>query len=594
MDRFDPGLGSLSVKARNALVALAVYAGLVSWLTWPFAARLGTHLADTRAACRYDPLYMGWVLSYESHVLSTAPSKLLDANIYFPTRHTLFYGDTGFGALPYFMPIFLTSGNPTLSLNLVLLGSIVLTAWMLHMVVVDWTGSHLAGTVGAMSFLTTRWVLWEFVPTAPSYAVLQYFPLIIMLVARPTLPWRRAMLLLPVLVLQCLTDVVYVASAVLAPLGLIALGRLTRRSTRRDGLRLAIVLACVVLALVPVYLGHLAVGAANPNLHRQTVWLFALAPTALPWGPILSGPTAVPVTAMALAALGLVGFAWRRGSWPAGKRRAWAHALLWACVGSLMSLSPTVTWAGASVDLSRGMIERWLPIYRLLRVPSRLGVAGLMGLVLLAGLAFHQCEEWIVGRYRRRSTALGARILLAASILVLMYANYAIPGGQLVARRTPIPPSFHLMRAISPGSPIIEAIQRRDGPLLEVPVPRVQIALLPGDSPVTHARAMYRSIFHWRPLVNGYSSYWPQGFAKRMNLAWKLPDQASLHELRREAGLETLLVHSAAFAPREREAWLAIADAGAPTLRLIVRDGDDLLFAVGDENASGTGGSPTP
>ena len=61
--------------------------------------------------------------------------------MYYPTRYALFYGSTAFGALPYFAPTYLISGNPVLALNLVLLSCVALTAWTLHIVVARWTGS---------------------------------------------------------------------------------------------------------------------------------------------------------------------------------------------------------------------------------------------------------------------------------------------------------------------------------------------------------------------------------------------------------------------------------------------------------------------
>src|SRR6185369_16118520 len=102
---------------------------------------------------------------------------------------------------------FAATGNPTLALNLVLLGCIAATATSLHRVVVHWSGSELGGFVGGWTFLTARWVLWEFFPTAPSYSVLQYLPLIVLLAATPATRWRNALRLAPLIALQCLTDV---------------------------------------------------------------------------------------------------------------------------------------------------------------------------------------------------------------------------------------------------------------------------------------------------------------------------------------------------------------------------------------------------
>src|SRR5262249_3921312 len=156
---------------------------------------------------------------------------LADANIYYPARHAFFYGDAGFGALPYFMPTFLLTGNPALASNLTFLVSLALTATALHVVVQRWTASELAGLVAAWTFLTTRWVLWTWPASALNYAVLQYFPLIMYLTVSPVAGRGRTFVLLLLIVLQGLVTI-YMAVPILGGLGLIGAARMARRRTR--------------------------------------------------------------------------------------------------------------------------------------------------------------------------------------------------------------------------------------------------------------------------------------------------------------------------------------------------------------------------
>ena len=119
----------------------------------------------------------------------------------------------------------------------------------------------------------------------------------------------------------------------------------------------------------------------------------------------------------------------------------------------------------------------------------------------------------------------------------------------------------------------MRVFEQPGGPLLELPV---------GTSPWPQARAMYRSIYHHRPLLNGYNGYWPAGFPERMALARRLPDPEALEALRRATHLELVLVHVAECGNSPaRAAWTALAarDAGG-RLALVARDGDDLLFRV--------------
>src|SRR2546422_10721872 len=157
------------------------------------------------------------------------------------------------------MPTFLLTGNPTLALNVTFLGCIALTACALHVVVWIWTDSHLGGFVAAWTFLMTRWTLWEFVPSAPQYAVLQYFPLIILVASKPATSFKQALLLLPLVVLQSLASLLYLGAAVFGPLTPLALLSLAPPAPPRPRLPPPGVLPFALL-VVPPAAGGVAAG----------------------------------------------------------------------------------------------------------------------------------------------------------------------------------------------------------------------------------------------------------------------------------------------------------------------------------------------
>src|SRR5438552_3744036 len=131
-----------------------------------------------------------------------------------------------------------------------------------------WTASHLGGFVAAWTFLMTRWTLWEFVPSAPQYAVLQYLPMIVLVASKPATSFKQALLLLPLVVLQSLASLLYLGVAVFAPLTLLALFRLARSATRRSGLRLLGVLLLALLVLLPLVAEYGAVCSRGLRLRR--------------------------------------------------------------------------------------------------------------------------------------------------------------------------------------------------------------------------------------------------------------------------------------------------------------------------------------
>jgi hypothetical protein len=533
--------------ALRAVACFVLYLGLAVWLTWPLGAHLATSLPNPTSLI-FDTLHTVWVLSWQTHSLTTAPLSLPDANIYHPSPGALFYGQTAFGAVPYFAPVFLATGNPTLALNVMFLGGVALTASALHLVVYRWTGSHLGGVVAAWTLLMTRWVLWEVVPTAPQYALLHCVPFIVFLAAAPARRFPLALLVL--VVLQALVDPVYLGAAIMVPLGLLAAVRLLRTDTRLAGARLAAVLGLATLALLVAFASHFVVRAENPNLAQQTLWRTPMAPFAFPWGLFgVGAPTAAPTPLLVLIVAGAVSMLAAGRTAPT--RRAWAHVAFWTAVGVAMSLKPSS-----------------LPVLEMLRVPARVGVAGLIGVALLAGLAFTECA--------RRLSRVGRPAPLALAVLVLVSAygefthGLADPG----FRRPPLPP-YGLVRMQTLDAPLAAALGRFPGPLLEIPVGEgVRSARL-------NARAMYRSIFHWHPLVNGYDGYYPAAFPRRMALASQLPDPGAVRALSETTGLAMILVNMEDLPPGSRDPWRLLAEAGGrDDLRLLARSESELLFAV--------------
>ena len=178
-------------------------------------------------------------------------------------------------------------------------------------------------------------------------------------------------------------------------------------------------------------------------------------------------------------------------------------------------------------------------------------MTALVGLCLLAGLAFATClraveRRWPAGRR--------AAPLLAVVMATAFYGSARVgwPGVSKGPNLSPLAPpntGYPLAQAIGPDDPLVIALRRGRGPVLELPA-----AI--GVSGVTgHARAMYTALWHWRPLLNGYGSYWPFGFAVRMAIAQRLPDPQALHGLRYLTGLATIVVHLDELKPAERAAW---------------------------------------
>ena len=551
---------------------LLLWTAVVVFLTWPLAAHVTTHLPGMSIGGPLDALLVGWALAHQSHALVTHPCSLPDGNIYWPAPRALFYGEAGFGAVPYFTPPFLATGNPTLALNLVLLVGLVLTAWSMHHVVARLTHSERAGFVAGAVVATTPWIVWAWLPAAPSYAILQYFPFIMLLAARPSSRVRTAAALLGLVVVQGLTSV-YVAVPVIAPLGVLGVWRAARRPTRRAGAALLASLAGAAAVLALAYSGYALVQLDNPTLGTQTLWL---AKPTDPQPAVLGtaarlGPLAVPPAALVVIAAGLV-VAVVSGRSPLAAF-PWRIGWLWTLVGIALAIRPHADWRESLIAAPHSLLARSTPLYDVIRIPERLGVAALMGVALLTGVAFAECERGA------RSRAAAMALVVVAVGAMYCTCQRGLHSSWLALR--PLPSSYPLAATVPPPAPaLMRVLERPGGPLLELPA---------GTEPWPNARAMYRSIHHHRALLNGYSGYWPAGFPERMALAARLPDPDALEALRRATGLELVVVHLAEYrASPKRGAWADFAARGGePWLVLVAREGDDVLFRVGPPAAGG-------
>jgi hypothetical protein len=100
-------------------------------------------------------------------------------------------------------------------------------------------------------------------------------------------------------------------------------------------------------------------------------------------------------------------------------------------------------------------------------------------------------------------------------------------------------------------------------------------------APEPHAIAMYRGIDNWRPLLNGYSSYYPREFKEHMALASRLPERAALEALRRSTGLETIVIESEPSTMMLQQPFLeAIRTGILPGVRVGYRDASVLVLEL--------------
>jgi hypothetical protein len=93
----------------------------------------------------------------------------------------------------------------------------------------------------------------------------------------------------------------------------------------------------------------------------------------------------------------------------------------------------------------------------------------------------------------------------------------------------------------------VESWLRGQPPGVVVHLPMGELESLPGPE----AHYAYLSTFHWKPIVNGYSGYFPESFLDRVRAMRSFPDDVAMAQLRRD-GVRYVVVHMEDYSDQEQ------------------------------------------
>ncbi|HXV62068.1 MAG TPA: hypothetical protein VEK15_15320 [Vicinamibacteria bacterium] len=544
---------------------------LTGLFTYPLSVRPGEEALDLGPDTR---LFL-WTLAWDIEALTTRPLSIFDANIFYPEPRTLAYSEHQLGSALLAAPVMLASGQLLLSMNVVLLLSCL--------------GSGLAGFylgrtlgLGTGGALVTGIV---FALAPPRFfrlgqlhlATVQWVPLCLAMLHRYASHGRLVHLLGAVLAftLQALSGGQTALFLALAATGLLVhltlAGKLRPESPRHRDAAIALTLLAVLnvpfvvpylqvkkelglertlaearewspnaasFAASPTHLDRLVLrtfGWERPILRDAKAYLFpGLFPLVLAGiGSLRKPPSgsrrllvidglivASAVTALALELLSGVRFALGgfRFSASGGGRAAIVLAALVAFrivrfgrrPFTLVSLDYYTLLAVLSLWVSLGpdaglysLLHRLVPGFDLVRVPSRATLLTVLALAVLAGRGYRKLR---LGSPRIAALVLGL-VLLELAAFPLGTTPYAIPTS-----------SMDRWLAEQPEQGAVA--------VFPVPDPRDEV-----ESARRHSAYMLQSIAHFRPLVNGYSGFLPEGHSRLFRLLVDFPNEEGLTAL---------------------------------------------------------------
>jgi len=491
-----------------------------------------------------DGVHSSWVLAWLARELPRDPLGVLNANVLHPEERALAFSEHVISAGPLAWPLYAFTGSAVVAHNGTLIASLALSALATLLLVRELTGSVAAGVVAGELFAFTT-------ANLDSVARIQivssqWTPLALYFLCR-TLRTRRyvdgiacgvafglqglasayyelflaqlLMLTVPLLLaamppprlrsfpwLPLLAGVV-VAALVLLPVNLAQWETLSRLDSARAPRPTA--LAAYWSALPGNWLYGAAFGAAGVGYDNRYFHGF------LP---------------LALAGIGVAAASSRRRrQLPEWGRRL---ALPFAWIGTMafvLAFGPELPTPWGAVPSPISQLTGWLPGMAEVRVPSRYIMFVRLSLAVFAGIGVAA----LLPQLRRASRA-GTTVALTAIAVLAPLEHLSIP---LDVWRVPagerVPAVYRWLERL-PGRPAI------------VEYPPFPVRLRRDES-----LWEYLSTFHWKPLVNGYPSFYPVHYDFVYDVLLDLPSQQSFGVLR-VLGVEYLVYHPRASGVPER------------------------------------------
>lgn len=535
---------------RNRLIEIAgvlfVFGTLTVALTWPQGAHLRTHVASAD-----DSLLSIWRISWIAHALGSA-EPVADANIFYPEARTLAYTDAvllqGLIATPFIK----AGASPVLVYNLLILGSIALSGAATYLLARRLTGSPPAAFVAGTIFAFVTYRFDHFMHLELQATV--FIPLALWFLDRAFehRRWADTAGFGVCLVLQLLSGIYYTvflvtALAVAIPIRWLGLPAEARRRFAIQFAAVAVVSALCALPYLSLYLqNRTTVGDrsdADVQMYSATVTNYLGSdPNSLAhgsWGGPLgrSERRLFPgITAIGLALIGLWG-------WSARKTTLAVIAGI-AFVLSLGLNTPIYGWVRDVIFTYRG-----------LRAPGRAGILVLLSVSLFAAYGWAA----ILARYPRW------RVIGTGLLMAVLTVEYVSTPRDLLPLPTQAP-ALAKWLAQQPRSVVVE-----------LPLPKADAL-----HTIQDGLYMYASTFHWQPILNGYSGFYPRSYLELLEQTSTFPSPQALAYLKQRR-VDYIVLHGRHMKPDEFGRWAA-ALAARNDVEQIAQfpepGGDDLVFRL--------------
>ncbi|MEO5895373.1 MAG: hypothetical protein ABIS06_06700 [Vicinamibacterales bacterium] len=500
---------------RPIAVATAIFIVITAVMTWPHVLVLKTHAVEHQ-----DVFFNLWRLRWVAHAIATSPADLFNGNIFHPEPGVLAYSDAMLLQGLLAAPLFWIGVPPVLVHNLWMLGAIAASAVGIFILARHLTGNTPAAMTAGVVFAFAPYRFEHYMHMELQWTV--WTPWAFLALQRTIETGRRRFgLLMGVLMALQMLSSIYYGVFLLTLIGTIATLQLTTLRKRVVHTAGALLLGGVVAASAS-WLYSLPYKAASATVGLRStheVRMFSArpgdyqvaTPTNLLYGELNTGrPERRLFPGIVAPLLALVGLVLIPPS----------TVVVTYLVGLVLAFELSLGSNGWLYPL----LYEHVGVFRALRAPARASVYCLFFLGVLTAHATAAVT---------RAASPVMRAVVAALVCAAILFEYRVAPLQLVAYPNGAPPLYKIVRRLPPGT------------VAEFPMPK------PGAPPHHDARFAYMSTFHWMPLVNGYSGFYPRTYLLRLARLSSFPDSESVASLKREE-VRYLIIHDDGYPEGER------------------------------------------
>ena len=491
-----------------------------------------------------------WVVSWVAHALTSDPSSIFRANIFYPHDNALAFSEGNFIGGAIAIPAWLATRNPYATHNFFFIATFVLssvaTYYLVRHLTGDWRTAAICGILYAYSpFAFARQAHSQLLMIGVlPWAMLAFHRFI------DRVSIARAIELGVVLWIAGLACAYYGIFAG----GMVALGTILFAISRnywrqpRYWMLVALAAAVCIGLTAPLFLPYLRMqdttgfarpldGSYSANL---SAWLISSAWAHRWWAPWVANASEVLFPGIMATVLGVWGaYLWRH------KDVAWFYIT----VGAIAFWTTFGPKAGLYT-----VLYYTIPVFSFLRAPSRTGIVVTLCLVVLATPALRRLMSGPRSGYGGSFAVFGLLFALAIA------DTYRAP---LRMREAPPLPNVYRTLARLPRGPVLELPYWSDR-----------------NAYHRHAEYMLDSAYHWQPLINGYSDHIPQDFRDNALPLSGFPSRDSFAILE-PLGARYAVVHLNLMDARARESLIDRLDREYINyLRPLEKDGDVWLYEI--------------